>query len=166
MAGTYLGSLRHAIHQLKFNKREFLGDALGAYLANRCVADALIAPADMARVTLAAAVPLHPSRERGRGFNQARLLAHPVAEMRGIPLLSPNGLRRVRKTRPQVGLSGEGRMANMEAGVFEASHDVKGQGVLLVDDVMTTGATVSACARALKTAGASPVYVVALAAGA
>ena len=165
-AGSYYGPLRHAVHQLKYNRREFLGEPLGEFLANRCIVDGVISPADLGDIDFVAAVPLHASRERGRGFNQARLLARPVAEMRGVPLLAPPDLRRVRKTRPQVGLGEAERRANMEAGAFSASSAVNGKGVLLIDDVLTTGATVSACARALKDAGASPVFVAVLAAGA
>ena len=165
-AGSYYGPLKEGVHQLKYNRREFLGEPLGEFLANRCVVENLIAPADLARIDYVAAVPLHSSRERGRGFNQARLLARPVAEMHGVPLLDARDLRRVRKTRPQVGLTGVERMANINAQVFWAGEAVKGKGVLLIDDVLTTGATVSACARALKDAGASPVFVVVLAAGA
>ncbi len=166
-AGAYYGALRYAIHQLKFNKREFLGKPLGAHLANRAIADALIPRDVLTKINLVAALPMHAARERQRGFNQARLIAAPVADMHGVPLLPARALRRIRKTHTQVGLSGNERLANVGAELFAADTEaVQGKSILLIDDVMTTGATVSACAQALKNAGASSVYVLVLAAGA
>ncbi len=103
-------------------------------------------------------VPLHSSRLRRRGFNQARLMAKSLAEeMRSI--LSDT-LEVVRSTRDQVELSGAGRRANVR-GAFGAKGRIGGR-VLLVDDVFTTGATMSECAKMLVRAGAAEVHAVSL----
>lgn len=161
-AAVYQGPLRHAIHRFKYGRAASLGLPLGAYLANRAVADGLV----FFPIDLVVPVPMHAQRERRRGFNQAVLLAREVAALSGVPL-APTALRRVRKTAAQVGLSTDRRRANLSAGVFSVPDPavVAGKRVLLIDDVFTTGATVSACARALKAAGAGEVHVLTLAAG-
>jgi ComF family protein len=132
-AAVYQGPLRHAIHRFKYGRAETLGEPLGAFLANRCVVDRLLAhPVD-----LVLPVPIHPARERGRGFNQALLLAGPVAAMLGVPL-EAGALVRVRKTPPQVGLSMEARRRNLnEAFAVPDKGRIAGRQVLLVDDVFT-----------------------------
>jgi ComF family protein len=165
-AGIYEGPLREGIHGIKYDRKEPLGAALGAYLANRCVVDGVLPEAVRAEIEAVLPVPLHRSRERWRGYNQARLLAAPLAEMLNATLL-PNAAVRVRKTPPQVERSGRERRRNLVPECFAVPEtaSVAGKGILLVDDVMTTGATVSACAAALKSAGARRVYVVTLASG-
>jgi ComF family protein len=108
-------------------------------------------------------VPLHRSRLRERGFNQALLLASAVGRAHGIPL-SYDNLTRFRATRPQVELSGEERVQNVR-GAFRLTRpaDVEGKRVLLVDDVFTTGATMNECAAVLKRAGARSVVALTLA---
>jgi ComF family protein len=164
--GIYWGPLREGIHRLKFQKQELLGPALGAHLANRCLADGLLTANLLRGLTAVVPVPLHRSRERQRGYNQARLLAVPLAEMLGAPLLTDGVVRTVR-TPPQVGSSGEARRRNVTPQAFRVDEPdrVRGQGILLVDDVFTTGATVSACASALRQAGAAKIVAVTLAAG-
>lgn len=110
------------------------------------------------RFDAVAPVPLHRSRLRSRGFNQAELMARAVAKRIGVPFFDK--LRAVRRTRDQVELSGAGRRANVE-GAFEAKGRVGGR-ILLVDDVFTTGATMSACAETLLRAGAREVYALSL----
>lgn len=108
-----------------------------------------------------APVPLDPRRRRDRGYNQAEDLARALAEHWRLALALD--LRRTRTTRPQVGLDRAARRANV-AGAFEWTGDsLGGVKVLLIDDVMTTGATAEACAVALKEAGASYVGVVTVA---
>ena len=97
-------------------------------------------------------VPLHPRRERERGYNQAALLARAFCEHTGLPLV-PEALWRVRNTKAQSGKTREERLVGME-GAFEAADSVRGKRVLLIDDVLTTGATLLACADALIGAGA------------
>jgi ComF family protein len=108
-----------------------------------------------------APVPLHPSRLLSRRYNQAAEIARPLAGLTGVPYL-PDALVRRRDTGSQGGKSGVGRRRNV-AGAFEVparrAPRVAGKRILLIDDVMTTGATAEGCARALKAAGAVRVDV-------
>lgn len=106
-------------------------------------------------------VPLHPTRLRKRGYNQAELLAGPLAEALGVPLRT-DVLGRRKKTKQQSKLSVRKRGANL-ADAFMAVRDLTGMRILLVDDVVTTGSTLCACAEALKSAGATSVSAAALA---
>lgn len=107
-------------------------------------------------------VPLHPARLRFRRYNQSMLLAQALARMTGLTV-DPHLVRRRRKTRQQVGLSGDSRLRNVQ-GAFEAHpllvQRLNGRPIVLVDDVYTTGATVKAVTRALKRGGAEVVDVV------
>jgi len=107
-------------------------------------------------------IPLHPRRRRRRGYNQSELLARPLAEAVGLEH-APAALRRTRHTAPQVGLGPEARATNVK-GAFEADPAVVvGRSVVLVDDVLTTGATMTAAAEALLAAGAQAVSAYCLA---
>ena len=165
-AAIYAGPLRHGVHRLKFDGIEGLAEPLGAFLANRLVADGLLPPEVCADIDGVAFVPMHPSRERRRGYNQARLLAVPVAALLGLAV-EPRAVTRVRRTPAQVGLSFHQRLKNLDPDAFAVPEPgfVAGRHLLLVDDVFTTGSTASACASALKRAGARAVTVAALAAG-
>lgn len=109
-----------------------------------------------------APVPLHPARERERGYNQAALIAGEFGEIAGTPVLA-GALRRIRHTGTQTKLGREERQGNL-AGAFVCPDPpmAAGKRLLLVDDVFTTGATVSACALALKAAGCAEVGVIAI----
>jgi len=158
--GLFETPLRELIHTFKYDGVRALARPLGELLAEY-VADAGIpdlAPGDF---ELICPVPLHPLRESERGFNQAELLARVLAERFGVPVV--RALDRVRFTRPQVLLPARARAANVR-GAFSARGDgVAGKSVLLIDDVYTTGATLSECARMLRRAGASRVYVLTVA---
>ncbi len=107
-------------------------------------------------------VPLSEERYHERGYNQASLLAKPLAARLSLTF-NPYALKRIRHTASQVGLSAHERHQNV-IGAFEAETDlVRGKSLLIVDDVMTTGATMKACAQALKKAGAKSAYGVVLA---
>jgi ComF family protein len=108
-------------------------------------------------VDVVSAVPLHASRLRERGYNQAVLLAQVVARTRSW-VFAPDALRRVRETASQVNLNAQERRANVEAAFFAEPAVFCGRQVLVIDDVLTTGATLSACADALRAAGATHVY--------
>lgn len=165
--GVYTGGLRAAILQLKFYRRERLGKKLGELLKSVWEGVEEIGKAEQ---PLLVPVPLHRSRERERGFNQAQLLAEGL----GRKLEKTHGgwtarvemrcLRRTRATPPQTGLSLGARHENVR-GVFAVISPelVRGRVVVLVDDVMTTGATLSACAGVLKRAGAKQVIALVLA---
>ena len=101
-------------------------------------------------------VPLHPRRERERGYNQAELLARELKKRTGLPLES-RAIRRLRNTPPQVSVSGYDARARAVRDPFECEVDVGGQRVLLIDDVVTRGSTISACAAALKADSARSV---------
>jgi ComF family protein len=154
-AAVYEGQLREALHALKFSGRRALAAPLGELAAEQCLAwlpagiDALIP------------VPLAPERERERGFNQAALLARRIGRRLAVPT-QPRWLARIRPTRPQSELAAAERRANVR-GAFRASRRVAGRHVLVVDDILTTGATLDSCARALREAGARRVGVLTVA---
>ena len=107
-------------------------------------------------------VPLHPKRERRRGYSQSGLLCEELSKLTGIPV-NDTSLRRAKNTAPQVGMdSPEARRDNI-AGAFDCAHDVEGMRVMLIDDVITTGNTMSACAEELKIGGAATVWGLAFA---
>ncbi len=110
-------------------------------------------------------VPLHPRRLLQRKYNQSALLAFALADQCHLPVL-PDGLLRVRHTTPQAGLTRAQRLHNVN-GAFQVNHRraqaLRGKGVLLIDDVMTTGATIEACVDVLHGGGAARVNVLTLA---
>jgi ComF family protein len=152
--GAYEGVLRKLIHLFKFEGVRTLQRPLGSLLAQalprESTFDAIVP------------MPLHWRRRWHRGFNQSDLLAREIARKWHVPVRAL--VRRKKATAPQAGLTSAQRRKNVE-GAFEVKNrtDVKGLRLLLIDDVLTTGATASACARALKRAGASQVTFLALA---
>ena len=160
--GLHAGPLRQAIIRYKYHGRRRLAGVFGEMLADLARADGHDAlPLPTASAVLP--VPLHPARRRWRGFDQAELLCAPVAEALGIPVLT-DALERVRDTTPQTSMRGKQRHENVR-GAFEArkTHLLKGRSFILVDDVFTTGATISECARMLRKAGATDVYALTIA---
>jgi len=151
----YEGVLEQAIRLFKYRRK----DALAVPLADLMLAWAERLPL----VDLVVPVPLHPSRLRAREFNQSLLLADRIARRLGLPL-SFERLERVRETRPQTTLDRTDRARNMRRAFAVREPDgLKDLRVLLVDDVLTTGATANDCARALRRAGAASVTVLTLA---
>jgi ComF family protein len=147
--GAYDGALRAVVHALKYEGRRSLARPLARLMRDRCAA--VLDGADVA-----VPVPLHPSRRRQRGFNQALDLA------RGLGLPVVRALRRARATPSQTGLPAAQRHRNVRdafALTWRAGA-AAGRIVVLVDDVSTTGATLDACAGVLKTAGAREVRAV------
>lgn len=139
------------VHALKYGERPALAQPLGATLA--------AAVPHGRRVDLVLEVPLHPARLRERGYNQAAVLADGLADTLGAPRLA-DALARTKPTPPQARLGPEARRRNL-AGAFRAVRPQRLQGrrVLLVDDVMTTGATLEACLETLRDSGADAAGV-------
>jgi ComF family protein len=153
--------MREAIHALKYGHRPVLATPLGQLLAEVGARDLPAPPADWADAVVP--VPLHPARLAERGFNQAELLAVPCAARWRRPLLG-RALARMRATLPQTDLDAEARRANVrDAFRVLRPEEVLDRRLLLIDDVLTTGATVGAAARALRGAGAAAVGVLTLA---
>jgi ComF family protein len=109
-------------------------------------------------------VPLHPDRERARGFNQALILARELSRLGGLPLDEHSVIRQAHTERHRAGMDAKARRGSV-AGAFAVRHfdQIKDKRVLLIDDVFTTGATVSACAAVLASAGVEDVYVLTVA---
>lgn len=152
---AYLEPVRSAIHLLKYHGQS----ARAAWFSEQI--EPLVASLDSANAILEP-VPLTARRERARGFNQSREIARHLSALTGFRL--GNDVHRVRETRPQVELNGLERIANVR-GAFSATHEVAGKHVILVDDVITTGATMRECAAACFGAGAVVVVGVAVASG-
>jgi ComF family protein len=152
--GSYEGKLRDLIHVFKYGGVRPLARPFGRLLA-------LALPCE-AGFDLIVPMPLHWFKQWQRGFNQADLLALEIGRKWNTPVKKV--IRRQRVTAPQAGLTNAKRRANVQRAFRMAgSRRLDGLRVLLVDDVVTTGATASACARVLKRAGASQVALLALA---
>jgi len=154
----YDGVMRTLVHDLKFHDRHDARRLFARWLTQ--AGSELLADAD-----LIVPVPLTRGRLLSRRFNQSAILALEVARHTGISA-EPLALLRTRRTQPQVGLTRQQRRRNV-AGAFAVAKGhagrISGTKILLIDDVITTGATADACARALKRAGAARVDVLALA---
>jgi ComF family protein len=158
--------MREAIHALKYDRMHPAARRLGAMLAEAIVQLAPDAPGEF----LVVPVPLHRIKRKERGFNQARALAqcaiqalrklHPELHL----TLAPRTLMRQRSTDSQAGLTPRQRRINVR-GAFKVSDQsaVRGKNILLIDDILTTGATARAAAQSLKRAGAASIYVATLA---
>lgn len=162
--GRYEGALQNLIRRLKYQGRKETLPYIETFL--RSVEDEFFRKCLPIKNLIATPVPLHPAKERKRGFNQTELLFLPWLAAHGIPLRRL--LLRTRATKPQYGLSKDARKENMK-GAFavpdDAKCDVRGKDLLLLDDIFTTGVTCAECARALKSAGARRVIALALTSG-
>jgi ComF family protein len=159
-AARYEGAVGDAVRALKYDKALWTVRDLTTLLLT--VVQAEYAGTIFDCVT---AVPLHPPRYRARGYNQSAELARHLARRLHLPFREKL-LRRIRETVTQTGLTAPQRAANVSGafrtGLFVRPHGLR---ILLIDDVMTTGATVSACAGTLKKGGAASVHVVTVARG-
>ena len=142
--GAYGDVLRKLIQLLKYGGIQTLAEPLGQWLS-------VALPRDR-RFDVIVPMPMHWRRRWTRRFNQAELLARVLSRRTGLPVA--NVVAKRRSTPAQAGLTGPQRRANV-SGVFRVRRPsvVRGRSVLLVDDVLTTGATAAACARVLKSAG-------------
>jgi len=148
---VYHGNVRDAIRALKYQNAQYVAQALAHYMANCYLAEGF-------DCDLMIPVPLHPKREQERGYNQAELLALPLAQMLGLPLVT-DVLFRKHETPSQTQLNRKEREGNLKS-AFRANKKSKilGKTVLLIDDVFTTGATMDACSDVLVKAGAKRVF--------
>ena len=150
--GIYQGSIKDAVHQLKYRNQLTLAEPLGQILAtvvssagNNFVPDCIVP------------VPLHPHRLRQRGYNQALEVARPISRELSAPLDTAL-LHRNRKTQQQQGLSATDRRSNLRNAFVLVSKE-PARKILLIDDVMTTGETVRECCRTLVAGGVEEVQV-------
>ncbi|MEY2487644.1 MAG: hypothetical protein QOH39_3292 [Verrucomicrobiota bacterium] len=154
-AAAYLsrGIVRQLVHEFKYGKKIHLRYVIAEWLYA-----ALEDPRLQGRpFDILVPVPLHPARQRDRGFNQAALLADLVSQRASLPVKAV--LERVRYTTTQTAFDRAKRMENLhDAFRLRKKGDVRGLRVLLIDDILTTGSTLSECARVLKHAGAASVY--------
>ncbi|MFQ5458227.1 MAG: ComF family protein [Myxococcota bacterium] len=176
--GRYEGALQRSVHRLKFGGDlvqapclvallEHALSALHAHTRRAAAAPGGVFPTplgltldDRPSPDLIVPVPLHPRRLRARGFNQAHVLAEALVRRGAFApatAFAPRALARVRETPPQARLPRARRRANLRGAFRAVPGAVRGRAVLLVDDVMTTGTTLDACARALMRAGARSV---------
>ena len=149
------GAARQMVHGLKYDNLRAsapeLGRLLAEYVSANPVPGNVLVP-----------VPLHRRRERERGYNQSELLAREPSKRTGVPV-DCGMVRRIRNTPPQASIQNyEERTGNI-AHAFECPSELNGESIVLIDDVVTTGSTMSACAAALKAAGAGSVWGLALA---
>jgi len=151
--GLFAGTLRDAIHQFKFSQRVSLDRPLAHLLSEKIPSVQVF--------DLIVPVPLHRRKLQRRSYNQALLLARELGRCRDLPV-AVRLLIKVVDTPPQQDLSAAERWQNLKQ-VFSVEQQLQGERVLLVDDVLTTGATVRACSQILLTAGAGEVQVAVLA---
>jgi ComF family protein len=152
-AALFAPPIREGIHRFKYEAQPQLAEAFGALMSEAWMAcdvnvDALVP------------VPLHAARRRERGYNQSELLARVISRRTEVPMRS--WLKRIRRTEQQAHLGAHERIANVK-NAFIAEAAVNTKHVALVDDVLTTGATLAECATALKAAGAATVFAITLA---
>jgi len=160
VAGYYADPiLREAIHAYKYEGVKELAPILGDLLLSQIqniswLKNAVLLP-----------IPLHRARQNSRGFNQAELLANYLAPHLALPIQN-KALIRAKSTKPQVDLAPDKRLINI-AGAFVVKNNnlIAGKNIILVDDVITTGATIGECAKSLKAGGAKRIFALAIARG-
>jgi ComF family protein len=151
-AWNFCDKFQSLVHLLKYDNKRCIGKELAARMCG------LLNKKDFAGIDVLVPVPIHHTRKRERGYNQAEIIGEVVAGWLGKPMV-PKLLRRLRSTGTQTKLKKEERAKNI-SGAFKANGSaMMGKSVLLVDDVLTTGATVNECARVLRQAGAIEVRV-------
>ncbi len=178
--GVYEAGLRDVLRRLKYDGRKSLLGGLHGFIgAGLAQVPALSVPTGtasggragegpsfcgMENASVAVPVPLHPDRLKERGFNQSELLFREPFAALGIPMVT--ALVRCRSTLPQFGLTAAERSRNMQgAFAVEAGMDLAGRRVIIADDIMTTGATLLECARAVRAAGAAGIMGIVAASG-
>lgn len=157
--GPYSGRLKEMIILFKYKGYEILSQPLASLLYEKFRTDDEI----FTGVDFILSVPLHPQKEKARGFNQARLLAQQLSRLSGLPLLDRD-LVKIKNTTAQVSLTAKERQLNLrEAFAVRKPEKIRSRTLLLIDDVFTTGSTISQCALVLKQAGAKEIRALTLA---
>jgi competence protein ComFC len=153
-AVQYAGLVKEVIHRFKYGRNEWFEPFLSQLLIDAAIPELKYEPVD-----LIVPIPLHPRKRRGRGFNQAERLSTRLSQSTGVPF-DAKLMQRIRDTNSQAGLDRDDRIENVK-GAFKyiGAERLKGQRVLLIDDVLTTGLTASSCARELLRNGAREVRV-------
>lgn len=146
----YEGVMRECIHALKYDNNQALGELFSEWMLDLVDRESWL-------IDMIIPVPLSAERMKQRGYNQSALIAKPFAFKMGVDY-APFGLKRIRNTLSQVGLSVQERRLNVKDAFLANPKIVEGKRVLLVDDVSTTGATIGACAAALKKGKTEAVY--------
>ena len=160
VAAIYDDIIRRSIHLLKYARKTALAKPLGILLI-----EAVSRLDCIGQIDLAIPVPLHNRQLRRRGFNQAEILARSCRQRLAIPVSTGN-LVKAKLTHTQSDLKRDERFKNVEgAFLVKKPSDVKDKNILLIDDVLTTGATLNECARTLKRAGAEKIIAMAIARG-
>jgi len=162
-ACLYESALRELIHKFKYGNRRALSGVFAGIMLDFIKEDPRLIK-DMDIITF---VPLHRRKAHARAFNQSELLARNIGREFGIPVIGC--LEKIRPTKNQNELSREDRLVNVK-GAFrikpnQSADAVSGRGILLIDDVMTTGATLDETSRVLMVAGAKTVHCLTLARG-
>ncbi|MEW6287233.1 MAG: ComF family protein [Chloroflexota bacterium] len=147
--------VQNALHTMKYRRNLGMGDALARQMAG-------FVRSLQWDVDLLIPMPLGKKRLKERGYNQVALVARPLAYELGLPYV-PSGLRKIRETRSQVGLTASQRRENVSKAYQAKAEIVKRKSVLLMDDVATTGSTMQAGVEALLSAGAREVYAITIA---
>jgi ComF family protein len=153
---TKKGKVQHLLHALKYKGVKEVGLLLGFMFGQEMMASGILPPAE-----LIVSVPLHKKKMESRGYNQSDLLAEGFSNATGIPW-SGTILSRTRHTATQTGKSKTERRENVK-GVFSVKADIKAHRVIIMDDVLTTGATLEECVQALKMAGYKEFYILTIA---
>ena len=153
----YRGNVRRSLHRYKFNRGRHLAESYGKLMAMKVLASGL------EEIELVTWVPISSLRKLFRGYDQDQLLAEVISRELGIPCMPL--LKKVRHNRAQSGIKGYAKRRANVLGVYNRLNPeaIPGKKLLLVDDILTTGATVSECARVLLTAGAEEVHCVVVA---
>ena len=150
--GRFDDYYKELIHLFKYGKKTPLGKRLARRLGETINGDHSFLESDFL-----IPVPLHKSRHRERGFNQSEIVAQEISKLTGLYVLK-NALKRKKNTKDQTNLSPQQREENVKGAFVVTQPDmINGKNIILVDDVITTGATLSECARMLKQAGAEKI---------
>jgi competence protein ComFC len=147
--------IQEGLHTLKYRRNIGLGESIAIQMAD------FVSSLDWP-VEVMMPVPLGKNRLKERGYNQVGLVARPLAFQLGLRY-EPNAIRKIRETRSQVGLTVSQRRNNVQNAYQADPRRVGGKSILMMDDVATTGSTISACTEALRLAGAQDVYVITIA---